>query len=256
MSRALFAVLALAGLAAAQTEPPYRVDAAGGPAGLAEEVAAAFATWLEGEGLEPRAGPEAERVVRFGDPELYGPDTLSLTVQRGSVVEAWLHPGRYALTPAVLQHEVGALLGAPHAATGVMSPAVVEGAAEPSEADLAALREARRFAPEDVTRDGVVDLYDLAALGEAYGRRGVNLPADIDGDGVVGPRDLARLREAYRFVPPAEEPPATGTAGAAGAEDGEEPLPAEEPAPGADPAAEEAPADEPDAGSEGEPETP
>lgn len=221
----------LVATALAQTPLPYRVEAAGGPTSLAEEVAEALAAWLDGSelGLEPVEEPGADRVVAFGDPALFGPDTLSLTVQRGGEVAALLHPARYREAPAVLLHEVGAVLGAPSAAAGVMAAAIVDGApTEPTEGDLAALRDARRFAPEDLTRDGVVDLYDLAALAESFGRRGVNLPADIDGDGVVGREDLARLQAAYRFLPPAPSPPTTSdeTEVAPAGEDGLPEVPA------------------------------
>ena len=45
------------------------------------------------------------------------------------------------------------------------------------------------IAKEDVNRDGVVDVHDLAYVGLQYGQTGVNI-ADVNGDGVVNVDDL------------------------------------------------------------------
>jgi hypothetical protein len=61
--------------------------------------------------------------------------------------------------------------------------------------------------PGDLDANGVVDLYDLALLAEAYGTPGTRHPADLDDSGIVDAGDLELLRAAYRFLPAAREPP-------------------------------------------------
>jgi hypothetical protein len=108
----------------------------------------------------------------------------------------------------VLGHEFGVLLGLSPEGDGVMDPAIDETSpAAPTEADVAMLREARAYPPADLTRDGVVDFYDLAAFGEAFGSVGLNVRADLNGDGSVDDADLAILREAYVFTAPSRSPP-------------------------------------------------
>lgn len=200
---------------AASPEPTVvSVDSRGGPLTLPEDVEAAAALWSAAApgvaALDVVSGsssgvPSGDRVV-FADPVLMGPDILSLAirVQGTPGIEVRLAPQTYRAYPMVLLHEVGVLLGLPEDDAGVMAYAVSgsEAPTEPTTADVEALRELRRFRPEDLSRDGVVDFDDLVAFGEAYGSMGVNLPADLDGDGAVGPSDLERLRGAYTFTPP------------------------------------------------------
>ena len=116
-------------------------------------------------------------------------------------------PTAGSLLDAVLLHDLGVLIGLPEGGQGVMASTVMPGATAPAPADVEALRALQVFRPEDINRDGVIDFYDLAALAEAFGTRGVNLAADLNGDGVVDQADLETLRRAYQFLPPAEGPP-------------------------------------------------
>jgi hypothetical protein len=180
---------------------------------LSEDIGAAFESWL-GSLTDPPETIEddaASTVVRFGDPTLFGPDTFSLTLQRstdGSSVEVLFNPTGYQRRPTSLLHEAGILLGLGTSSTGVMKAALgAESPTAPSAEDIEALNSLRTFPPEDLTRDGVVDFYDLAAFAEQYGRQGVNLPADFDKDGLVDESDLDILRSAYTFTPPSPTPP-------------------------------------------------
>ena len=208
-----------------ETRVGYRVDAEGGPATLAEEVAAAFAVWAGVEGadftaaeVEEGEAGEAEAVLRYGDASRFGPDTVSLTAastEPGDAarrISVLLNPAADAFRPAALLHEAGVLAGVPASptATGVMNPLLpADPVAELSEADRAALTSLRDFAPEDLDRDGVVGFYDLARFAAAFGGTGVNLEGDFNNDGVVDEADLERLRAAYMFSPPSETAPAT-----------------------------------------------
>ena len=199
-----------------------RVDAEGGPATLAEEVAAAFAVWAGVEGADFTAAEvetgEAEALLRYGDASRFGPDTVSLTVastEPGDAarrISVLLNPTADAFRPAALLHEAGVLAGVPASATatGVMNPLLpADPVTELTEADRAALTSLRDFAPEDLDRDGVVGFYDLTRFAAAFGGTGVNLEGDFNNDGVVDEADLERLRAAYVFSPPSETAPAT-----------------------------------------------
>jgi len=193
----------------------YRVDISGGPLTLAEEIQAAFNTWLEPAdvGLTAQQDEAADTLIRYGEVPRFGPDTLSLTLQQqgdndNSVVEVLLNPQSYRDNPATLLHETGLLLGLPAGQSGVMNPALSsESPQAPDEVDRAALAELQSFAPEDLTRDGVVDFYDLAALAKSFGRQGVNLPADLDSSGTVDAQDIEVLKASYTFTPPSPTPP-------------------------------------------------
>ncbi|UCH25026.1 MAG: hypothetical protein JSV66_13935 [Trueperaceae bacterium] len=191
----------------------YRVDPSGGPLTLAEDISSAFESWFEvsQDLLEAIEDDAATTEVRFGDPALFGPDTFSLTVQRSgeeASVEVLFNPTGYRGRPTSLLHETGILLGLGASGNGVMRAALSDDSpTEPTAEDIEALNTLRTFAPEDLTKDGVVDFYDLAAFAEQYGRQGVNLPADFDKDGVVGENDLSTLRSAYTFTPPSPTPP-------------------------------------------------
>ena len=205
----LLSALVLGGLAFAFD---YRIDAEGGPDNLRERVARAYAKWTSVDGTEvgARETDDAPNVISYGDGTLFGPDTLSLTVQRtpDPRTEVLLNPTEPS--DQALTHELGLLAGLSPAprTRGVMNPAVPQEAdANLSPTDEAALRALAAFVAEDVNQDGVVDFYDLADLGAAFGETGVSLPEDVDNDGVVNRADLDLLRAAYTFGAPAEAPP-------------------------------------------------
>lgn len=206
-------VAALLGLFALAAGQSYSVDVSGGPLTLPEEVAEAAAAWnsaSEEARLEQSAA--AENRIEFADPELLGPDLVSATLVRDDEAgfDVWLNPEIYREFPQALIHELGLLLGLPSASSGVMDPALSGDSPEaPTEADLQALTAAQGRTGGDIDGDGVVGLADLAALGRAYGQRGVNLSADLDGDGVVGAADVELLRENYTFTAPAPVPEET-----------------------------------------------
>jgi len=211
-------LLFLAALGSLAFAVDYRLAAEGGPGDLAERVAEAFATWAEVEGAEVDAQvtEDADNLIRYGDGAAFGPDTLSLTVQRTpqNTTEVLLNPTE--VSERALLHETGLLLGLPPApgTRSVMNPAIPEGAeAALTPADESAIREENAFAAEDINQDGTVDFYDLAELGAAFGQTGVNLPADITGDGTVNRADLERLRAVYVFGAPSEAAP-SGITGA------------------------------------------
>ncbi|MDZ7703755.1 MAG: hypothetical protein U5L04_04630 [Trueperaceae bacterium] len=207
----LLAVSLLASLAFAVT---YRVVDEGGPLTLRDDVAAAFAAWNEVEDadVDAETDDDANTVVRYGDSARFGPDTVSLTTlerqDNERVIAVLLNPTAGTERSTALLHETGVLLGLTPAGDGVMDPLLgPDSPQQLTDADRNALRSLRQFVPADINRDGVVDFYDLAALGTAYGQRGVNVPADIDNDGDVDDRDLELLRDAYSFGPPSETPP-------------------------------------------------
>lgn len=203
-------VVALLGLFVLAAGQSYSVDVSGGPLTLPEEVAEAAAAWnsaSEEARLEQSAA--AENRISFADPELLGPDLVSATLVRDDEtgLEVWLNPETYREFPQALVHELGLLLGLPSASSGVMDPALSgDNPNAPTEADLQALAVAQGRTGGDIDGDGVVGLADLAALGRAYGQRGVNLAADLDGDGMVGAADVELLRENYTFTAPAPVP--------------------------------------------------
>ncbi len=198
----------------------YRVDDSGGPLALSSAVSAAVAAW---EGAAPGAihfsseapavsadEPLTDNLIRYGAPTLLGLDALSLTLARegDATTEVLVSPDAGSALAQVLLHELGVLAGLPEGGAGVMAFAIDTDLSEPSAADVAALLARRDFAPEDLNLDGVVDFYDLAAFGRAYGDTGVNLAADFNGDGRVDDDDLAILEAAYTFTPPSEQAPA------------------------------------------------
>lgn len=196
----------------------YRLGGGEGPEGLEARIARAAERWLSVEGGEVNANetPDAPNIVGYGDGTAFGPDTFSLTVQRTpeGTTEVLLNPAE--LNDRALTHELGLLAGLSPAplTESVMNPAIPpEAGPELSPADEAALRALITFAPEDINQDGVVDFYDLAELGAAFGETGVNVPADIDRSGVVNRDDLGRLRAAYTFGSPAETSPDEAVAG-------------------------------------------
>lgn len=175
-----------------------RVDAAGGPLVLVDQVDAAVADWRA-------AGVDVDAVarsvtVRYGDARLLGPDVIALVLLRpeSGGFEVLVHPQldgvRAALVPA-LGVVLGGTLG-----TGALDPHVDPAApAVPGPDDAARLRAAVPSVLGDVDGDGRVGFEDLLAVAAAYGQEGVNLAADLDGDGRVGDADLDLLRTRYTF---------------------------------------------------------
>lgn len=190
------------------------VDDRDGPLLLSAAVAEAAAAWSTATGdlAHFEIVDDADRLVRYGDLALLGPDAWSLTLAwslpDGSTrLEALVSPTVGAARSAVLLHELGVTLGLPEGEGGVMAYTVDVAATTPTPEDADAFRAQQRFVPEDLDRNGVVDFYDLEAFGRAYGSEGVNLAADVDGDGRVDDADLQRLIGAYTFTPPREAPP-------------------------------------------------
>lgn len=203
----LLAFLAITALAAAQET--YSVDSSGGPLTLPEEVQDAFSQWLDaGAGSTPAESDGADTAFRFGSPELLGPDTVTLTLQRADRtpgLEVIVQPDLYRDYPAALLHEAGLTLGLTVRPEGVMRAGLTEGAeAVITAGDVSNLRSAALAVPGDLTGDGVVDFHDLLELAGQFGQRGFNLPADLDGDGIVTMDDLTELRQLYTFLPPAD----------------------------------------------------
>jgi hypothetical protein len=203
VSAGLIAAVALTGAAFAQE---YRVDDSGGPLTLTDDVAAAAAAWNRiSDQVDLEESASAAATFAFGDPELMGPDLVSLTLipDDGRQLEVRLHPRLYRAYPAALLHELGLLLGLPAGESGVMKPALAAGEPPaPGSAEAAALAALRERVAGDINGDGLVGLADLAELGRAYGQRGVNLTADLDGDGAVAAGDVEILRREYDFVEP------------------------------------------------------
>lgn len=196
-------LLAAASAALAQT---YRVDDSGGPLTLSEDLSLAADAWndlIEDGGLEESSA--AATVISFGDAERMGPDLVSMTLigEGGEPFDVLLNPELYRSYRTALLHELGLLIGLPVADEGVMDPALEDdGPSAPTDADVAALTGLHDRVEGDIDGDGEVGLADLAALGRAYGQRGLNLAADLDRDGEVGAGDLESLRRRYLFVRP------------------------------------------------------
>lgn len=192
----------------------YRVDTAGGPLTLGEELRDAAAVWeAVGDGIRLTESEDSATTFSFAPAERMGPDLISLTLVEEELQgwEVLLHPQLYRRHRQALLHELGLLLGLTAGGEGVMSPlAVADGRTSPTEEDLAALTALLDRVPGDLDGDGEVGLADLAILARSYGERGVNLPADLNGDGEVTAADIETLRGAYRFVRPAavDVPPA------------------------------------------------
>jgi len=186
----------------------YRVDPEGGPDTLAAEVSAAFDAWLElDDSLELETDDEARTVFAYGENSLFGPDILSLTVQRQepSGVAVLLHPS--ASRANTLLHETGLILGVAVADEGAMNPALGDAALSLGEIEAEGLRQQLGAVAEDLNFDGEVNFYDLVELGKSFGQSGFSLPADIDESGVVDEADIELLREAYTFSAPSETAP-------------------------------------------------
>lgn len=202
---ALAALLLLLSAAAAD----WSADSAGGPLTLIEDVEAAFALWTEaGAPAATQVPDSADALFRYAAADSFGPDTVTLTLQRPAAepaLELVVNPGLQPDWPGALVHEAGLVLGLSAADSGVMQPLLrLDGPGEPQEADIARLLSSVNAVPGDLTGDGVVDFLDLLELAAAFGSRGVNLPADLDGDGTVTLEDLRLLRDNYVFSEPAD----------------------------------------------------
>ncbi len=105
----------------------YRVDPAGGPETLSTEVKESFDAWValssKIEVSETEENPEAN--FQYGDTERFGPDTLSLTVQRQTDTRSIL----YLISPnaenriRILLHETGIAIGLTPQIPGTPTPA-------------------------------------------------------------------------------------------------------------------------------------
>lgn len=218
MRRALLLAVLLLTVAAPGLAETYTVDSAGGPLTLSEETEAAFAAWLDAGAPsvpEEEAGSSTE--FAWGDEDLFGPDTFSLTVQRSGSgpepdLQILLNAEEPDLLRAALLHEAGLVLGLTPAAEGALNPALTAAApATVSEADVEQLLSRAGAITGDLNADGSVDFADLLELAAAFGDRGFNLPADLDGDGEVTAEDARIMREHYEFRTP-EEPAETDSA--------------------------------------------
>jgi len=181
----------------------------------------AVRSWTEvGVPLRLVLDDEAPDRVRIGSLSAFGSDALAYSrrVDDRDGVELLLRPGRDGRRVDVLARELGRWVGLPADGplgpdrpdaedgfrSGLFSP---DELLRPDAKDAAALTRARSGRPEDLDGDGVVDLYDLALLAEAYGSVGTRLAADLDGSGRVDDADLVRLEEAYEFLPPSRDAP-------------------------------------------------
>ena len=236
-------LLLVAGPAVAQSDT-YRVDSAGGPLSLFEEVADAFAIWEQAGAAElPVEGDGARTLFRVAAPEHLGPDTVSVTLQRPvgePALEVIVHPDLYRDHPAALVHETGIVLGLSAGTAGVMQPGLsADSPDRPDPEDVEQLRGLASAVPGDLNADGRVDFLDLLELAADFGRRGINLPADLDADGTVSEADLFRLRELYTFSPPEQPLEAAVPEEDAAAPESPEPVPEDsDTEPAGEPAAE------------------
>lgn len=158
--------------------------------------------------IELEAGA-ADRLIPGARAEM-GPDALAITrrLHDGGGVEVLLHPDPDGLRVDVLTQVLGRLLGLPAGPSVVRSGLIPsDRGMRPSVEDGGLLLELLTRTPGDLDANGVVDLYDLALLAEAYDTPGTRHPADLDDSGIVDAGDLELLRAAYRFLPAAREPP-------------------------------------------------
>lgn len=230
---ALTALLLILSAAAAD----WSADSAGGPLTLVEDVEAAFALWTEAGAPAAALVPDsAAALFRYAPADSFGPDTVTLTLQRPAAepaLELVVNPELQPDWPGALVHEAGLVLGLSAADSGVMQPLLQQdGPDEPQEADITRLLSSVNAVPGDLTGDGVVDFLDLLELAAAFGNRGVNLPADLDSDGTVTREDLRLLRDNYVFSEPVDRAAAAESAEQnEGTEPGEQPETEGEPDP-------------------------
>lgn len=190
----------------------YRIDPAGGPNNLKQRVNRAAQSWKDAapKGLDLSEKDDAKTAFMYGDGTRFGPDTLSLTLryQPDSTAEVWLNPA--VPNQRVLLHEMGLLAGLQLSDTpeSVMNPAIGENdPAALGKSDRSALAIQANYAKEDVNQDGVVDFYDLFAIGSDFGKSEANLKADINEDGSVNEGDISALQKSYTFAAPSETAP-------------------------------------------------
>jgi hypothetical protein len=178
---------------------------------LRAAVRAAAQAWRDaGADVQLELDEDAADAVRVGPDDWFGPDVLALSRRTPDAtgVEILLRPGPEGRRPDVLARELGLLAGLPAGATPVASGLLPVGApASVRTEDATALARSLAGPAADLTGDGAVDLYDLAALAEAYGQVGTRLPADLDRSGRVDDADVELLREAYEFLPASRDAP-------------------------------------------------
>lgn len=190
-------------------------------AALRPALEAAVRAWNDvGVPLRLVTDDEAENRVTIGSLAAFGSDALAYSRRVDGLdgVELLLRPGPEGRRVDVLARELGRWVGLPDADRARRDPAEPaiglrsgtfppDDQLRPGTDDAAALLAARSGLPEDLNGDGVVDLYDLALVAEAYGTVGTRLQADLDGSGRVDDADLERLEQAYEFLPPARDAP-------------------------------------------------
>jgi hypothetical protein len=178
---------------------------------LRAALRAAAQAWRDaGAELRLELDAEAADAVRIGPDAWFGPDALALSRRTPGAdgIEILLRPGPQGRRPDVLARELGLLAGLPAGATPLASGLLPVGEPAAVRADDArALMRTLEGPAADLTGDGAVDLYDLAALAEAYGQVGTRLPADLDRSGRVDDADVELLREAYEFLPASRDAP-------------------------------------------------
>lgn len=182
----------------------YRVEDSGGPLLLSEQAAVAAGAWreLEPDAIDLVVDDSSDDLLAYGPEALFAPGTASLTLVGPDGVRYLFSPSAGELLQPALLHELGLVLGLAAGGPGVMGMGLSEAAAVPGAVELAELAASRRYAPADLSRDGVVDFLDLLEFSRSFGVSGLNLAADLDGDGDVDEDDLALLEQAYELTPP------------------------------------------------------
>jgi len=176
-----------------------------GDEALKETVTEAFANWA---GLEPNLEinqqEDANTTIDYGNTELFGPDTYSLSIQEQSdtnKIKVLIKPKNKDMMRIIL-HETGLLLGLKLQTTGIMNPVINDTEISLGELEISELAKLHKFKKEDLNQDGIVDFYDLIELAKAFGQTGINSSADINKDGKVDNLDLELLKAEYSFSLP------------------------------------------------------
>ncbi len=177
-----------------------------GDEALKETVNEAFANW---NGLEPNLeiteSETANTTIDYGSPDLFGPDTFSLSVQENSnenQIKVLINPNKKTDMMRVILHETGLLLGLKLQSSGIMNPLINDDEISLGELEITELAKLHQFKKEDINQDGVIDFYDLIELAKDFGQTRINSTADLNKDGKVDNADLEILRAVYSFSAP------------------------------------------------------
>ena len=197
----------------------YKVDSSGGPLTLEEDIKMAFEKWMNIETqFQANMTEDANTLLKYGNPDLLGPDVVSLSTSKlegGEQTVAILFNANSDLLTFAILNETGSLAGLEAGGQGVMNPKLSSSSpSEPTSFDRQALTSLALSAPEDINRDGVVDFYDLFELSKAFGPQGINSSADINKDGEVDNEDINLMESAYTFSAPSKTPREQSSAGA------------------------------------------